>query len=270
MTVIIPTRNGCDLLRLCVEGLRSTDYPNVRLIVVDNGSDDPSTLRYLEELERGGASVLRMPGPFNYSSLNNRAVEQASTELLCFLNNDVEMIDGDWLSLLAAHAVQSDVGAVGARLLYPDRSVQHAGVVLGVGGGAGHAHRLVPEGEEGYFSRHLLPQEVTAVTAACLVVERSKFLKVGGFDEDLFPVAFNDVDLCLKLNAAGWGSVYEPRASLIHHESKSRGKDSARRNRVRFASELLALKRKWKTDQRRDPFHHPHLSPFTEQFLIAV
>jgi GT2 family glycosyltransferase len=202
--------------------------------------------------------------------LNNAAVRQARSEILCFLNNDVEMTDPDWLTLLVGHAKKADIGAVGALLLYPDRTIQHAGVFTGIGGGAGHAHRFQSSDETGYFDRARLPQRVSAVTGACLVVEREKFLAVGGFEEDLFPVAFNDLDLCLKLNAHGWQSFYEPRAVLIHHESKSRGSDSSRANRARFAGELAALKRKWGTDRFTDPYHHPRLSPFCEQFLIAV
>jgi GT2 family glycosyltransferase len=270
VTAVIPTRNQAGLLRDCVEGLARAAYPHVETIIVDNGSDDRAALAYLEELEREGATVLRAPGPFNFSTLNNAAVRQAQGEMLCFLNNDVEMLDGDWLALLVRQAIRPDIGAVGARLLYPDRTVQHAGVFTGIGGGAGHAHRFQREDDAGYFERARLPQRVTAVTAACLVVAREKFEAVGGFDEKEFPVAFNDVDLCLKLNQRGWQSFYEPRATLIHHESKSRGSDSAKPNRARFAGELAALKRKWHTDRARDPFHHPHLSPFTEQFLISV
>ena len=270
VSVIIPTRNQLALLRTCVDGLKRCDYPSVEIIVIDNGSDDPATIDYLSALAKSGLTVLHMPGAFNFSKLNNAAVGRATGDLLCFLNNDVEMVDGDWLSLLVRQAVRSEIGAVGARLLYPDHTIQHAGVFTGIGGGAGHGHRFQREEESGYFERARLPQQVSAVTAACLVVAREKFLAVGGYDEADFPVAFNDVDLCLKLNARGWQSFYEPRAMLIHHESKSRGSDSARSNRVRFAGELAALKSKWRTDERVDPYHHPHLSRFSEQFLIAV
>lgn len=270
VTIIIPTRNQLKFLRTCVEGVAGTDYPAIETIVIDNGSDDAETIAYLDRLAAEGTTVLPMPGPFNFSVLNNAAVCLASGEMLCFLNNDVEMIEPDWLDQLVQQAVRPDVGAVGARLLYPDGTVQHAGVCTGIGGGAGHAHRFQDADATGYFDRARLPQRVTAVTAACLVVAKDKFLAVGGFDEKNFPVAFNDVDLCLKLNAAGWQSLYEPRATLIHHESKSRGSDAAKSNRVRFAGELAALKRKWGTDTRCDPYHHPHLSPFCEQFLIAV
>jgi len=270
VTAIVPTRNNLILLRNCIEGLSRADYPRLDVIVVDNESDDPETLAYLDRLKGEGFLVQKHSGPFNFSALNNAAVEHARGEYLCFLNNDIEMIDADWLGLLMRQAVRPEVGAVGARLLYPDRTVQHAGVFIGIGGGAGHGHKFQTEDDPGYFERARLPQQVSAVTAACLVVSREKFLAVGGFDEENFPVAFNDVDLCLKLNSRGWQALYEPRATLIHHESKSRGKDSAKANRARFAGELAALKRKWHTDQHRDPYHHPQLSPFCEQFLIAV
>jgi GT2 family glycosyltransferase len=270
VSVIIPTRNQAALLGECLAGLDRVTHAAIERIVIDNGSDDPATLALLERIERDGATLLRLPGPFNFSALNNEAIRHATGDYICFLNNDVEMIDDEWLGLLVRQASRTDIGAVGARLLYPDRTVQHAGVFTGIGGGAGHAHRFQREDESGYFERARLPQQVSAVTAACLLVAREKFLAVGGFDETDFPVAFNDVDLCLKLNARGWQSFYEPRATLIHHESKSRGKDSARSNRVRFARELAALKRKWHTDQGADPFHHPHLSSFSEQFVIAA
>lgn len=270
ITMIIPTRNQRALLQACIEGVEQTDYPRLNVVVVDNDSDEPDSVAYLESLRQAGVKVIRIPGPFNFSALNNEAVRHVDGELLCFLNNDVEMIEPDWLRPLVAQAVRPDIGAVGAQLLYPDGTIQHAGVFTGIGGGAGHAHRFQAAGENGYFQRASLPQRVAAVTAACLVVARDKFLAVGGFDEALFPVAFNDVDLCLKLNQRGWQSFYEPRAKLIHHESKSRGSDRAKLNRDRFAGELAALKAKWRTDQECDPFHHPHLSPFCEQFYVAV
>lgn len=270
VSIIIPTRNQLALLRSCIDGVRRTAYGNSETILIDNGSDDPAALAYLAELAREGMTVLRMPGPFNFSILNNAAVRAAQGEYLCFLNNDVEMLDGEWLENMVAQAARPEIGAVGARLLYPDGTIQHAGVVTGIGGGAGHAHRLQPLSDPGYFNRVHLPQRASAVTAACMVVAKDKFLAVGGFDETDFPVAFNDVDLCLKLNARGWESFYEPRATLVHHESKSRGTDRAKAKKLRLAGELAALKRKWHTDTRRDPYHHPHLSRFCEQFLVAI
>ncbi|WP_374408789.1 glycosyltransferase family 2 protein [Pelagerythrobacter sp.] len=272
VTVIVPTRNRCDLLRTCLEGVARTAYPGrVETIVIDNDSDDPATLEYLAALDPVCVRVLRQPGRFNFAAMNNRAVDAASGELLCFLNNDIEIAEPDWLAAMAVQAMRPDVGAVGARLLYPDGRIQHAGVVLGIGGGAAHAHRLLLPGEPGYFRRHALPQFVSAVTAACLVVRRDRFLAVDGFDAENFAVAFNDVDLCLKLNRRGWQSLYEPRATLVHHESVSRGLDRDRAGATRLAGELAALKRRWGTGGTAvDPFHHPSLSPFSERFVVRI
>ena len=270
ISIIIPTRNRLDLVRTCLEGVAATEYPNIEVIVVDNDSDDPTTLAYLAEQERAGVQVLRHTGAFNYSAINNRAVAQARGQLLCLLNNDIEILSPDWLAIMATQALRDDVGAVGAQLLYPDGRIQHAGVVIGVGNAAGHAHRFVQPQAEGYFRRHALPQFTAAVTGACLVVARERFLAVGGLDERNFAVAFNDVDLCLRLNQRGWQSLYEPRAVLIHHESVSRGHDRDAVGAARFAGELAALQRLWKTDCIVDPFHHPHLSRASEQFSVAL
>ena len=270
VSLVIPTRDHVALLRTCMAGIRAADYPSFDVTVIDNDSSDPETLDYLAQLERDGVRVVRQPGPFNFARMHNAVVPGLSGPLVCFLNNDIEMIAPDWLAFLAAAAIRDEVGAVGARLLYPDRSIQHAGVVTGVGGGAAHAHRLQGDGEEGYFGRAHLPQYVTAVTAACLVVRKDRFEAVGGFNADDFAVAFNDVDLCLKLNRRGWQSFYEPRACLIHHESKSRGFDRDAPGKARFAGELAALKRIWKTDILHDPFHHPELSEFSEQFVVRL
>ncbi|BAK66912.1 putative glycosyltransferase [Sphingobium sp. SYK-6] len=270
ITVIVPTRNRADLLKTCITGIARTDYPDVDVIIVDNDSDDPETLSFLAGLEPARHRVIRHPGAFNYSAINNRAVEQARTPLLCLLNNDIEVIEPGWLATLAVQAVREDVGAVGARLLYPDGRIQHAGVVIGMGNAAGHAHRFLRPEEEGYFHRHALPQFTSAVTAACLVVERERFLAVGGLDERLFPVAFNDVDLCMRLNRRGWQSFYEPRATLIHHESVSRGFDRDPAGAARFAGELAALKQRWGTDTAVDPFHHPQLSRASELFVVDL
>lgn len=270
VSVIVPTRNRVDLLRTCIEGLQRTDYPDLEVLVVDNDSDDPETLTYLDALPSSRIRVLRHVGPFNYSAINNRAVEQATGTLLCLLNNDIEILSPDWLSIMATQAQRSDVGAVGAQLLYPDGRIQHAGVVIGVGNAAGHAHRFLYPRDQGYFRRHALPQFASAVTAACLVVAKDKFLAVGGLDERRFRVAFNDVDLCLRLNQRGWQSFYEPRACLIHHESVSRGFDRDPVGAHRFAGELAALQELWKTDEIVDPFHHPRLSRASEHFTLAL
>jgi GT2 family glycosyltransferase len=270
VTVVVPTRNRVDLLKTCLSGIDATNYPDLKVIVVDNGSDDPATLAYLNGLDARKFSVLRHDGPFNFAAINNHAVRQAEAPMLCLLNNDIEVIDPNWLPAMVAQALRDEVGAVGAQLLYPDGRTQHAGVVLGVGGGAAHAHRLLKPSEEGYFWRHQLPQFASAVTAACMVLQRDRFLAVGGFDEENFAVAFNDVDLCMRLNRRGWQALYEPRAKLVHHESVSRGWDRDPVGARRFAGELAALKRNWGTDHYVDPYHHPDLSRFSERFVVAL
>lgn len=274
VSVIVPTRNRVDLLRTCLEGLERTDYPDLEVIIVDNDSDDPETLSYLEALDPARHRVLRHSGPFNFSTINNRAASLATGEMLCLLNNDIEVIEPGWLKLMVRQALRPEVGAVGAQLLYPDGRIQHAGVVLGICGGAAHAHRLLRPEQQGYFRRHALPQFVSAVTAACLVVRRASFDAVGGLDEVNFAVAFNDVDLCMRLNARGWQSLYEPRARLIHHESVSRGLDRDPIGAARFAGELAALKAAWRTgagpDEEIDPWHHPQLNRFSEHFVVRL
>ena len=270
ISVIVPTRNRVDLLRVCLDGLAATDYPDVEVIVVDNDSDDTETLDFLATLDRSRYRVLRHEGAFNYSAINNHAVAASCGALLCLLNNDIEVIEPDWLAIMATQALRAEVGAVGARLLYPDGRIQHAGVVIGVGNAAGHAHRFLRPEDEGYFHRHNLPQFTTAVTGACLVVERNKFLGAGGLNEQNFSVAFNDVDLCLRLNQHGWQSFYEPRATLIHHESVSRGLDQDPVGAARFAAELAALKLIWKTDEIFDAYHHPELSRASERYALAL
>ena len=270
VSIIIPTRNRVDLLRTCLEGIAATDYPDIEVIIVDNDSDDLQTLDFLASLDPRRYRVLRYAGAFNYSAINNHAVAQARGRLLCLLNNDIEVMESNWLATMAVQAMRDDVGAVGARLLYPDGRIQHAGVVIGMGGAAGHAHRFLHPDEEGYFRRHALPQFASAVTAACLVVMRDRFLAVGGLDERNFSVAFNDVDLCLRLNQRGWQSLYEPRATLIHHESVSRGFDRDPIGAARFAGELAALQQLWNTKGAIDPFHHPELSRASERFVIRL
>jgi len=275
VSVVVPTRNRLDLLSTCVAGLEQTTHPDLEVIVVDNDSDDPATLEFLDALQTRSRSgfkirVVRHPGPFNYSTINNRAVDQASGEFICLLNNDIEILSSDWLTIMVKQGLREEVGAIGAQLLYPDGRLQHAGVVLGVGNAAGHAHRFLRPEEDGYFRRHALPQFVTAVTGACLVVRRDRFMIVGGLDDRAFPIAFNDVDLCLRLNQRGWQSFYEPRAVLVHHESVSRGLDNDPVGAARFAAELAALQRIWRTNEIVDPYHHPMLSRASEQFVLDL
>jgi O-antigen biosynthesis protein len=214
--------------------------------------------------------VLPYDRPYNYSAINNLAVREAHGPYVCLLNNDTEVIEPDWLTEMMRYAVRPIVGAVGAKLLYDDGSIQHAGVVIGIGEAAGHAHRFQPADQPGYFRQAHVAQFVSAVTAACLVVEKTKFEAVGGLDERELAVAFNDVDLCLKLEAAGWHNVYVPHAVLLHHESRSRGKDSSPKNRDRYMQELRVLQDRWGTRTYADPLHNPNLDRYSEKFIIRL
>lgn len=259
VSIFIPTRNRVDLLRTCIDSIRNkTNYPRYEILVIDNGSDEPDTLRYLEEIAGTRIRVIHDSRPFNFSALNNRAVSQARGEVLAFLNNDVEVITPGWLDEMVGIVVRPGVGAVGARLWYPDDRLQHAGVIL-VGGVAGHAHKFLPRGLTGYCDRAVLLQEFSAVTAACMVIRKAVFLEVDGFDP-LFAVAFNDVDLCLRLWTRGYRNVWTPAAELYHHESVSRGDDTAPDKIERFHRECAQMRERWGDLLRNDPAYNPNLA----------
>lgn len=270
VSIIIPTRDKVELLETCIETLLGrTTYKAIEIIVVDNGSEQPATLQFLERIATDPrVRILRAPGPYNYSALNNEAAAQARGEFLCLLNNDTEVIDGDWLSEMMRYAVRPEVGAVGAKLLYEDRSIQHAGVVVGIGDAAGHAHRFLPESASGYFWLPHATHYVSAVTGACLLVDRNKFEAVGALDAQAFAVAYNDVDFCLRLERAGWRNVYVPHAVLIHHESKSRGKDHAPDQIDRYRGELRRFQERWGIADYRDALLNPNLDRANETFVL--
>lgn len=270
VSIIIPTRDRLDLLRPCVEGvLEQTRYGNFEVIVADNGSVEEATRAYLRTIVGDPrVRVISWPHPYNYSAINNFAVCTARGSFLCLLNNDVEIIDGEWLGELMRHACRPGIGAVGARLLYPDRTIQHAGVAVGMGNAAGHAHRGLAEGAPGYHAHALVARSATAVTAACLVVSRSLYDAVGGLDEEGLQIAYNDVDFCLKLRAAGATNMYVPSAVLIHCESKSRGLDMSPEHRERYMAELAVLQRRWDTTRFEDPTHHPLLDRYSERYRL--
>ena len=260
VSIIIPTHNQLRLLRQGIEALRArTTYPNYEIVVVDNRSDDPAALAYLEDLHRqGDARVLRYPQPFNYSAINNFAVDQAKGELVCLMNNDMEVITPDWLEEMASQALRPGIGAVGAILYYPDDTIQHAGVVLGLGGVAGHLFSRMPRNTDGYFNRARLVQNFTAVTAACLVVRRSAYREVGGLNETL-KVAFNDVDFCLKLHASGRRNLWTPHAEFYHHESASRGMEDTVEKHQRFVGEVEYMQAHWHEVIADDPAYNLNL-----------
>lgn len=271
VSIIIPTRNALQLVRQCIESiLRKTTYEPWEILLVDNGSDDPEALRYFESLAaQPRVRVLRDDRPFNYSALNNAAAKQARGELLALVNNDIEVMSPEWLDEMVALALQPGVGAVGARLWYPDRTLQHGGVILGLGGVAAHAHKGLPRGLSGYCGRALLVQSFSAVTAACLVVRKSTYDAVGGLDEAHLPVAFNDVDFCLRLREAGWRCVWTPYAEMIHHESATRGEDFTPEKRERFEREVGYMLERWPGIIAWDPAYNPNLTLKSEDFGYA-
>ena len=259
VSIIVPTRDRLDLLARCAEGvLQGTDYAPLELMIVDNGSVEPATLAHFEALKADPrVRILPAPGPFNFSALMNRAVTEARGEIILLLNNDISMIGRDWLSEMVSHAVRPGVGAVGARLLYPDGTVQHAGVALGIGGVAGHLQLGAPGRHAGYQGHLKLTRNVSAVTAACLAMRRSIWDEVGGMDAERLTVAFNDVDLCLKIRAAGYDIVWTPFAELYHHESASRGLDLEPAAAARFQAEIATMRERWGDVLDNDPFYGP-------------
>ncbi|AWW73676.1 hypothetical protein CD351_04445 [Erythrobacter sp. KY5] len=270
VSVVVATRDRVELLRTCVDGvLHATNYANLELVVADNESVEPETLDYMETIANDPrVKVVRWPHPFNYSAINNFAVRQSSGEYICLLNNDIEVLEPNWLMAMMREAVRPGVGAVGARLLYPDRTIQHAGVAIGIGNAAGHAHRGLPEKEPGFFAQTLIARGASAVTAACLVVARQHFDSVGGLDESELAVAYNDVDFCLKLRAKGLQNIYSPEATLIHYESKSRGLDFAPEHLDRYLKELAAFQKRWSTMRVVDPWHHPRFDRSSEIYCV--
>ncbi|HMO29088.1 glycosyltransferase family 2 protein [Enterovirga sp.] len=259
VTVIVPTRDRLDLLVPCLDGLLGgTDYPDLEIIVADNGSSEPGTLARLRAYERDPRMrIAPMPGPFNFSRINNDAVAMARGRVVVFMNNDVEVREPGWLRLLVAEAIRPEVGAVGAKLLYPNDLIQHAGVVLGLRGGpAGYAFHLFRDGHPGYLHMLETTRRCSAVTAACLAIERAKFEAVGGFDAEAFAVALNDVDLCLRLDAAGYRSLHVPGACLLHKESASRPSDWSPDQRARYERELAAFTGRWADRLARDPWYN--------------
>lgn len=273
ISLIIPTRNGLSFLRPCIESIISkTTYPNYEIIVIDNGSDDEATLLYLADFVKRSENyrVLRDVRPFNYSALNNAAVLEAKGEFIGLINNDIEVITPDWLSEMVSIALREGVGAVGARLWYSDHKLQHGGVIVGLGGVAGHAHHSLTNEQSGYLGRALITQVFSAVTAACLIVKKSLYHSVNGLDETNLTVAFNDVDFCLKLQAAGYRNVWTPFAELYHHESVSRGYEDTPEKKARFEREVLFMQEKWGDQLKHDPYYHPAFSlVWEEQFQLA-
>ena len=273
VSLIIPTKNGLVLLRTCVESiLQKTTYPNYEILIVDNGSDDPATLEYFVDLKaEARVRVVHDDRPFNYSALNNAAAKLVRGEVLGLLNNDLEVISPDWLSEMVSIALQPGRGAVGAQLWYPGETLQHGGVILGLGAShvAGHAHHQMPKGHHGYFGRGSLISSFSAVTAACLVIRKAIYDEVGGLNETDLQVAFNDVDFCLRLREKGYRNVWTPNAELYHHESATRGHEDTPEKIERFDKEVQYMKQRWRDLLLHDPAYSPNLSLDHEDFSLA-
>lgn len=271
-SIIVPTRNHVQLLRETIESLRTkTTYKNYEVIIVDNGSDEEAAIHYLNQLKEEGCHVLNAPGPFNFSKLVNQGVSVAKGQVLVLLNNDVVVTDAGWLVEMVSWAVDPEIGAIGARLLYPSALIQHAGVFLGYHGAAGHLCRGedVAQGGNGNWCDSL--RQVSAVTAACLAVSKDKFHQVGGFDEESFGVAYNDVDFCLKLKKLGYHNLYNPKATLLHLESASRaGEEASPSRRAARAGEIAELERRHGDMLRNDPHYSPNLTLEEENLKLAI
>ena len=261
VSLVIPTRDRADLLQRCIDTIRQfTDWPKLEIIVIDNGSVEEATHAYFAQVAQQGVRVLPMPGPFNYADLNNRAIAQANGDIVGLVNNDIEALHAGWLDEIVAQLLRPEVGAVGAKLLWPNGMVQHGGVLLGVGNVAGHFGNRLADADWGDHGRNQLVQQVSGCTAACLFLRKEDYLILGGMDGHAFPVAFNDVDLCLKVRASGKAIVWTPHAKLLHAESASRGHEDTPQKKARAQREVDQLRLKWGHVLLEDPAYHPSLN----------
>ena len=276
--IIIPTKDRVETLKTCIESiLEKTSYDNYEIVIVDNNSKDDAAIDYLNTIRKVPKIItISYWKTFNFSEINNFAAKQLDSEYILFLNNDTEVISGEWLTAMLEHAQREDVGAVGCKLLYSNNTIQHAGVILGITGTpgqvgvAGHSHKHLPNAAHGYFGRPHIIHNVSAVTAACMMLRKDVFKEVGGFDENL-AVAFNDVDLCLKIRDKGYLIVYTPYAELYHHESLSRGYEDTPEKQERFLKEVGYVREKWgEIIDEGDPYYNPNLTLSKEDFSIQI
>lgn len=271
VSVIIPTRNHLKLLQDCLGSiLKKTHYSNYEVLIVNNQSDDPDTIAYFKTIQGNDkVIVLEYDHPFNYSAINNFAVQHARGDVLVFMNNDIDVISPDWLDEMVSHAIRPDIGAVGALLYYDDNTIQHAGVILGVGGVAGHAYLNWPREKFLQQPGMFMVRNYSAVTGACMAVEKRKFEEAGRFNEKQLPIIFNDVDLCLRLLEKGYRNLLTSYAELYHHESASRGHDSTRKQRNKHKQEQQYMLKKWGTMLKNDPAYNPNLALSRNTFSLA-
>jgi len=278
VSIIIPTKDSIDVLKKCIDSIKKrTAFQNYEIIIINNNSKEVLTLKYLEDISRSpDIKLLEYDKPFNFSAINNFAAQNSNGEYLLFLNNDTEVISDEWVTAMLEHAQRKEVGAVGCKLLYPDNRIQHAGIFLGISGLpghkgiAGHSHKDSLDTAPGYYGRPHIIQNLSAVTAACLMIRKEVFHEVGGFDERL-SIAFNDVDLCLKIREKGYLIVYTPYAILYHYESLSRGYDDSPEKKLKFSKEVNYMREKWgMVIDKGDPYYNPNLSLISEDFRIKL
>ena len=261
VSLIIPTRDRIELLERAISTIQQyTQWDKLEIIVIDNGSTEAKTKTYFRKIAKQGVTVLPMPGPFNFAELNNRAIDAARGDIIGMINNDIEALHDGWLDEIIGQLLRPGVGAVGAKLLWPNGMVQHGGVLLGVGNVAGHFGNRLADADWGDHGRNQLLQQVSGVTAACLFMRKADFITVGGMDPHAFPVAFNDVDLCLKIRRAGKAIVWTPYARMLHAESASRGHEDTPQKRARSLREIDQLRQRWGAALLRDPAYHPSLN----------
>ena len=273
VSLLIPTRDRRELVETAISSIiEKSDYRNFEILILDNGSTDPDTLEYFTRIPREDSRVRVVPyhHPFNFSAINNYGVSQARGEVIGLINNDIEIISPGWLHEMLSHALRPEIGCVGAKLFYSNDTIQHGGVIVGLGGLAAHSHSHFKRNETGYFHRLHCVQNLSAVTAACLLVRKSVFEQVGGFDEKNLTVAFNDVDLCLKVRAAGYRNLWTPYAELYHYESLSRGYEDTAEKIQRFQAEIFHMKKKWGNggNLQIDSYYNPNLTLDREDFSL--
>jgi GT2 family glycosyltransferase len=272
VSIMIPTRNGKQLVQQCIDSLyRFTHYNNFEVLLVDNESDDVESIEYFKQLViENKVKLLHYNAAFNYSAINNFAVQYAKGDVLLFMNNDIELLHETWLDEMVMQVMREDIGCVGAKLYYPNMTIQHAGVILGLWGCAGHSHKHFKQTDGGYMNRLNVVQNYSAVTAACLAVRKTVFNEVEGFNEKDLTVAFNDVDLCLKIQAKGYRNLWTPHAEMIHHESSSRGADDTPEKKARESKEIAYMHKTWHLNTEIDPAYNPWLTHQKEDFSFDL
>ncbi len=271
VSIIIPFCDHAEFLKDCIEGIiHKTRYENLEVLLISNNSKEEKTFQYLKKITQADKriKVLEYNKPFNFSALNNWAVSQAEGEYILMLNNDIKAINQGWLEAMLEHIQLKNVGVVGAKLLYADNTIQHAGVIIGILGVAGHSHRFFPDNSIGYYYRPVTIQNLSAVTGACLMTKKDLWEKIGGLDEEHLKIAFNDIDYCLNVRKLGFDVVYTPYARLYHYESKSRGLEDTPEKKRRFADETAHMIKKWETNRVPDPYYNINLSLNSENFQI--